>query len=152
MFPCPRLAFGEGAERQNRQGTSSSSNLFCLDLGSNGAPECPEARACLVSLLVINRRTVYSTRLSILAWISNALVLWGPSKRCCYQAQVCGCHREQLGPRLSILQRRQPGLSPALLAGVSRVLCRAPRVPGPGGRSETSSLCCCIQRPVGAKG
>lgn len=55
VFPCPRLAFGEGAERLNHGGNSSSSNLFCSDPVSNGAPACPKACVGLISLLLINK-------------------------------------------------------------------------------------------------
>ena len=96
MVPCSRPAFAEGAKSSSHQGNSSSNTLFCLDPGSNRAPECPRVQACVVSPLVTNRRAVYSTPLPILAWISNALIFWGSSKR---------CRGEKLGPWLSILQR-----------------------------------------------
>lgn len=97
---------------------------------ANGAPECPKARICLVSLLVINRTAVYSTRLSILAWISNALVLWGSSKHCRYRAQVHGCCGKWLGPRLSTLQQAAAQLCWLVLAMSSALRLTSLRLEG----------------------
>lgn len=45
----------QGKKKKNPWGNSSSSNLFCWDPVSNGAPGCPKAWFGLISLLLINK-------------------------------------------------------------------------------------------------